>query len=118
MGGYRSDDDGPVGYPSQDCKMDYRYDGAEGKCQGMVMGLGGRGTGGYRALDYKGYMRRWQATIEEYVAGRPIYDMCVGEESIEGSISLYVKMSHHTLMGRPAARLETMALVKKMYILV
>ena len=54
MGGYRSNDDGPVGYPSQDCKMDYRYDGAEGKCQGMVMGLGGRGTGGYRSLGYKG----------------------------------------------------------------
>ena len=48
----------------------------------------------------------------------PIYEMCTVEERMEVSIRLYINMSHHALMGRPAARLETMALVKQMYVLV
>ena len=26
----------------------------------------------------RGYVRRWQATIAEYVAGIPIYELCTG----------------------------------------
>ena len=34
------------------------------------------------------YVRRQQATIAEYVAGRPIYELCTGAERMEGSSML------------------------------
>ena len=34
------------------------------------------------------YVRRRQATIEEYIAKRLIYDLCTGEERLQGTSQL------------------------------
>ena len=34
------------------------------------------------------YLWRWKANIEEYVMGRPIYEMCIGEDMMEVSSRL------------------------------
>ena len=54
MGGGGCDDNGPGEFPSQDCKRDFGDDNKEGKRQGMVVELGGRGAGGDKALNDKG----------------------------------------------------------------
>ena len=54
MGGDGRKDDGPGGLPSQDRKTYYGDGGEEGHRRGMVVGLGGCGTGGNRSLANKG----------------------------------------------------------------
>ena len=54
MGGNGHDDDSPGVFPPQDCNTYCRDGGAEGKWQGMIVGLGGRGAGGDRDFSNKG----------------------------------------------------------------
>ena len=49
------------------------------------MGLRGSGIGGNADFDDKRVHEEVEGKIANYVAGRPIYELCTGAERMEGS---------------------------------